>query len=163
VSRTGRLVFGRNPRRTAVRILVLAAAAFILFRWVLLPVRAQGISMRPTYESGQLKLVNRLAFTWGRPERGDIVAIRLAGERVVYIKRIVGLPGERLAIREGIVYIDDVPLPEPYVRFRRPWELAEVTVGPRHVFLIGDNRGMNAGDHDFGQVSASRIIGRVVF
>jgi signal peptidase I len=163
VTRIRRLIFGPNPRRTALRILVLAAASGIVFGWVLMPVRTEGISMQPTYQSGRLKLVNRLSYRWGDPRRGDIVALRLAGERVVYIKRIVGLPGERLAIREGIVYINDVALDEPYVRFRRPWTREEVVIGPRHYFVIGDNRGMNARDHTFGQVDRARIAGKVVF
>jgi signal peptidase I len=163
VPTTRRLIFGPNPRRTSVRILVLAAVAFAVFRWVLMPVRTEGISMRPTYESGKFTLVNRLAYRWKAPSRGDIVAVRLAGESVVYVKRIVGLPNERVAIRDGVVHIDDVPLQEPYVKFRRPWNRDEVVVGPRHYFLIGDNRGMNAGDHDFGQVNAARIVGEIVF
>ena len=59
---TRRLVFCANPRRTAVRVLVLASLSFVTFRWVLIPVRAEGISMLPTYDSGSLKFVNRLAY-----------------------------------------------------------------------------------------------------
>ena len=87
-----RIVFGSHPRRTAVRVLVLAAISFVTFRWVLIPVRTQGISMQPTYEPGALKFVNRLAFVQHPPSRGDVVAIRLAGPHVVYVKRIIALP-----------------------------------------------------------------------
>lgn len=146
-----------------MRVLVLAVVAFVVFTWVLLPVRAEGISMEPTYGSGSFRLVNRLAFRWGSPSRGDIVAIRLAGTRVVYVKRIVGLPGERLRIEDGQVIIDGQPLVEPYVRSRRPWNFAEVPIGPEEYFVVGDNRGMNMRDHAFGRVDASRIVGRVVF
>ena len=58
---TRRIVFGQNPRRTAVRVLVLATVSVVTFRWVLLPIRAEGISMLPTYQSGSLNFVNRLA------------------------------------------------------------------------------------------------------
>lgn len=158
-----RLVFGSNPRRTAVRILILTAVSFGTFRWILIPVRTQGISMQPTYESDHLTFVNRLAFVWRPPARGDIVAIRLAGPHVVYVKRIVGLPGERLEIVEGQVLIDASPLAEPYVRNRRPWDVPEVTLEKGEYFVIGDNRGMRAGDHDFGRVDAARILGRILF
>ena len=84
-----------------MRVLILALISFALFTWVLLPVRAQGISMEPTYEPGTFHLVNRLAFRWRDPVRGDVVAIRLAGTRVVYVKRIIGLPGEKLRIEAG--------------------------------------------------------------
>jgi signal peptidase I len=137
--------------------------SFALFKWVLLPVRAEGISMQPTYESGSLRLVNRLAFSGRPPSRGDIVAIRLAGTRVVYVKRIVGLPGERLDIVDGQVRINGTPLDEPYVVNRRSWDFGEVAIGPSEYFVVGDNRGMNMRDHSMGRVEANRLVGRVVF
>jgi signal peptidase I len=163
VSLTRRLIFGSNPRRTLVRVVVLAVVSFVAFRWVLIPIRAEGISMLPTYRSGSLNLVNRLAFTYRPPSRGDIVAIRLAGPHVVFIKRIIGLPGERLKIVHGQVFINGVPLEEPYVHDRQPWDVPEVTIPPRDYFVIGDNRQMRAADHSFGRADVSRIIGRVVF
>lgn len=158
-----RIVFGSHPRRTAVRVLVLAAMSFVTFRWVLIPVRTQGISMQPTYESGSLKFVNRLAFVRSPPSRGDIVAIRLAGPHVVYVKRIIALPGERVQIVQGQVLINGSPLPEPYVHNRRPWDVPEVTLTRSEYYVIGDNRGMRASDHDFGRVDAARLLGRIVF
>jgi signal peptidase I len=158
-----RIVFGANPRRTAVRIIGLIAVAVATFTWVLIPIRAEGISMLPTYESGSFKFVNKLAYKFSEPRRRDVVAIRLAGPNVLYVKRVVGLPGERVAIREGFVFINDVPLPEPYVHHRDAWDVAEVTVGPHEYFVIGDNRGMAARDHDFGRADASRIVGKVIF
>ena len=161
--RRTRFLIGRDPRWTAVRISVLIVVSFVLFRWVLLPVRAVGISMEPTYGSGSFRLVNRLSFRTEGPRRGDIVAIRLAGTRVLYVKRIIGLPGERLAIVGGHVHIDGVPLDEPYVRHRRAWDYGEITIGTTEYFVAGDNRGMELRDHALGRVDASRIVGRVVF
>jgi signal peptidase I len=163
VNLTRRIVFGRNPRRTAVRVLVLASISFITFRWVLIPMRAEGISMLPTYRSGSLNLVNRLAYLNEKPSRGDIVAIKLAGPHVLYVKRIIALPGERISLTEGQVYVNGAPLIEPYVRNRSPWDVPEVTLTSREYFVIGDNRGMRATDHDFGRVDSSRIVGRIVF
>jgi signal peptidase I len=163
VSLARRITFGSNPRRTAVRVLVLAAMSVVTFRWVLIPVRTQGISMQPTYESGRLNFINRLAFVRRAPARGDVVAIRLAGPHVVYIKRVIGLPGERLKIVQGQVYINDSALVEPYVRDRRPWEVPEITLTGSEYYVIGDNRGMRASDHDFGRVNAQRILGGIVF
>jgi len=158
-----RFVFGQNPRRTAVRVLVLAAISFITFRWVLIPIRTEGSSMLPTYTPDRLHFVNRLAYGAGGPARGDIVAIKMAGPHVLYVKRIVGLPGERVAIAGGQVQINGTPLTEPYVRHRRPWDVEEVILGQREYFVVGDNRGMSVGDHDFGRVEIDRILGRVVF
>jgi signal peptidase I len=163
VSLSRRLVFGANPRRTAIRILVLGALSFLIFGWVLTPIRVRGISMDPTYQDGALNLVNRAVYRFRAPARGDIVAIRLAGPSVLYVKRIVALPGERVAIVSGVVEVNGQPLAEPYVKQRRPWDVAEVTVGPREYFVIGDNRGMRVGDHDFGRVDVRRILGTLVF
>jgi signal peptidase I len=163
VTDTRRLIFGSNPRRTTIRVAVLALLSFILFKWVLLPVRAEGISMQPTYEPGTMHLVNRLSYGASGPDRGDVVAIRMPGGREVYIKRVVGLPGERVAIASGQILVDGRPIEEPYVRNKRPWTLAEIALGPDEYFVIGDNRGMNLADHTFGRAPRSRIIGRLVF
>ena len=125
--------------------------------------RAEGISMLPTYESGSLNFVNRLAYLYDKPDRGDVVGIKLAGPHVLYVKRIIALPGERVFLTGGQVYVNGVPLSEPYVRDRNPWDVPEVTLTGREYFVIGDNRGMRVKDHDFGRVDVSRIVGRVVF
>ena len=146
-----------------MRIAVLALLSFVTFGWVLTPIRVSGISMEPTYRDGTFNLVNRMIFSFRAPARGDVVAIRLAGPSVLYVKRIVALPSERVAIAAGVIEINGAPLAEPYVRNRQPWDVPEVTVGPREYFVIGDNRGMRAGDHDFGRVDARRLLGKLVF
>jgi signal peptidase I len=146
-----------------VRVLVLAAVSFVTFKWILIPIRTEGSSMLPTYGPGQLNLVNRMAYTSSSPARGDIVAIQMAGPHVLYVKRVIGLPGERVRVSEGLVQINGVTLTEAYVRNRRPWEVPEVTLGGNEYFVIGDNRGMAASEHDFGRVDRERILGRIVF
>ncbi|HXG54190.1 MAG TPA: signal peptidase I [Vicinamibacterales bacterium] len=163
MARVGRLLVGSNPRRTFVRVVILIAASAITFGWILLPIRAEGISMLPTYESGTLHFVNRLSYIAASPARGDVIAIRLAGDRVYYVKRVVALPGERVQIVDGTIHVNDVPLSEPYVKNRRPWNVDEVALTYQEYFVVGDNRGMNAADHDFGRAQRSRIVGRVVF
>lgn len=163
MSRVERLLIGKNPRRTFVRIIILVVLSAITFTQILVPIRAQGISMEPTYESGTLHFANRLSYLAAGPARGDIVAIRLAGDRVFYVKRIIGLPGEHVSIVEGVVHINGVALDEPYVKKRRPWNFDEVALTSQEYFVIGDNRGMNAADHDFGRALRSRIAGRMVF
>jgi signal peptidase I len=163
LSFTRRIIFGRHPRRTAVRILVLAGVAFVVFKWLLIPIRTDGPSMQPTYESNSFNIVNRMSYAFTTPGRGDVVAIRLAGPSLVIVKRVVGLPGERVAFVGGVVQINGVPLDEPYVRSRRPWDRAEVTLGAHEYFVVGDNRGMSQGNHKFGAVDEQRILGRVLF
>ena len=156
------LVLGRNPKTTFIRAAILIATAWLVFGVVLLPVRMEGISMMPTY-SGGINFANRYAYRWSPPERGDPVAVRMAGAGAVYVKRIVGLPGERVAIAAGVVLIDGEPLLEPHVLYKTMWNMDEVTVGPDEYFLIGDNRGMPMKYHDFGKAARDRIIGKMIF
>lgn len=146
-----------------MRVLALAVVAFITFTWVLIPIRTHGDSMVPTYRSDSFNLVNRLSYAFGEPARGDVVAIRLAGPRLVLVKRVIGLPGERVRFESGVVRINDAPLIETYVHYRRSWDLPEVTLGPHEYFAVGDNRGMPVALHSFGAVDRVRILGKVVF
>jgi len=158
-----RWVAGANPRRTAIRVAVLVVAAYITFTYVLLPVRGDGISMTPTIASGDLIFVNRLTYRFREPRRGDVVAIRMAGRSIVYVKRLIGLPGDRLKIDSGSVSINDEPLNEPYARKRDDWSLNEVTLGRDEYFVVGDNRTMAMPLHDMGTVPRARLIGARIF
>ena len=156
-------LFGRNPRATLIRAAALVAAAIVVFGWMLVPLRLSGISMLPTYTDGALNFANRASYWVREPARGDVVAIRMAGTSAVYVKRIIGMPGERLEIVEGTVTIDGEPLIESTVVRRAPWNLAPVAVGPDEFFVAGDNRSMRIEHHDLGRVRRSRIVGKLLF
>ena len=158
-----RLVFGRNPTRTLIRAAILIIAAFILFRFILLPVRVTGISMEPTYRDGKIDLINRLAYWRTPPKRGDVVAIRTSGFHVMNLKRIVGLPGETVAFKNGIVLIDGQPLEEPWVINRFPWQEPPRKLEPDQYFLVGDNRSMPQAQHKHLYASYKRIVGKVLW
>jgi len=155
-------LLGANPRATLIRAAVLIAGAIIVFGFILLPIRMEGISMLPTYGGG-INFANRYAYRWSPPQRGDAVAVRMAGEGVVFVKRIVGMPGERVGIEVGVVMINGEPLIESHVLYKTLWNMPEVTLGSDEYFLIGDNRGMPMKNHDFGKASRGRIIGKMVF
>jgi signal peptidase I len=157
------LLIGRSLGRSLVRGLSMALVLLLGSWFVLVPVRAHGPSMTPTYGDGQLLLVNRLAYRFGgEVRRGDVVAITLNGGKAVLVKRIIALPGERIRIDEGQVVIDDVPLDEPYCVYRLPWNILETRLGPDEVFVIGDNRSMLEKHHDFGRADRGRILGRLI-
>jgi len=157
-----KLVVGANPRRTLVRAVVVTVMAYLVFGHVLIPVRGEGPSMWPTLEDGQFVLVNRLAYWSSEPRRGDVVALEVAGGRVVYIKRIVGMPGERVRIDRGVVLVNDRALEEPYITRRSAWHVNEVQLGDREYLVIGDNRAMPQRLHDFGKARRERVLGRVI-
>lgn len=153
---------GRRPLHTLLRVVVILALAFVVFGYVLLPVRGEGPSMSPAIEDGDLVFVNRLGYWRSPPRRGDIVAVRLAGPRVVYVKRVVALPGEQVRIDQGTVFVNGAPLEEPYVVGRRPWTAGTTTLEDDQYLVIGDNRRMPMGSHAFGKVRRARILGPVV-
>ena len=158
-----RWIAGANPRRTLIRVLVLVTAAYIVLGYVLLPVRGVGISMEPTIESGDLIFINRLGYRFREPRRGDIVAVRLVGRSVVYVKRLVALPVDRLTIEAGTLSVNGSAYSEPYARKRDDWWLPEVTLGPDEYFVVGDNRSMRMENHEMGVAPRARLIGPRAF
>ena len=152
-------VAGSRPQRTLVRIAVLILGAYVVFGYVLMPVRGVGISMHPTIEQGDLLFINRLAYRFRSPVRGDIVAVRVAGESVVYVKRLLGLPGDRIRFVDGVLWRNREPVDEPYVTSRADWQLDEVTLGDDDYFVVGDNRSMPMAQHEFGTATRARLIG----
>jgi signal peptidase I len=158
-----RLVFGANPRRTLVRAVAIIIGSFILFGFVLRPIRIQGDSMYPAYKDKSINFVNRLAYLWRKPQRGDVVAVKTTGLHILYLKRVVGLPGETIAIAQGKVLIDGEPLDEPYVANRKAWDVEPLKLAPDQYYFIGDNRGMDQDLHEFGPAKAAKIAGKVLW
>ncbi|MGO8838826.1 MAG: signal peptidase I [Limisphaerales bacterium] len=171
---------GRNPKATLVRVTVLVITCFVTFKFILLPIRIEGISMLPTYKDRSVNLINRLAYVRQEPQRGDVVSIRfdreetneLAGipqaagwlktPHVMLLKRIVGLPGETVAFENGRVLINGEVLDEPYEKAPCDWNRPPVKVGPDEYFVVGDNRTMPWEGHVFGRALRSQIIGKVI-
>ena len=158
-----RVLIGRNPKRTLVRCIILVVVSLVVFKFVLQPIRVEGRSMLPTYKDRGIHFVYRLAYLFHGPRRGDVVAIRLlAGEHVMFMKRIVGLPGETVAFHQGCLYINGKPLDEPYVKLRSNWNHEPEQVGPDQYYVVGDNRGMSWADHTQGRPTRDLIVGKVV-
>jgi signal peptidase I len=156
-------VVGRNPKTTLVRILILAVICVAVFnRFVLLPIQVEGISMLPTYKDRSWNLVNRLAYLRHEPQRGDVVSIRLAGIHVMYLKRIIGLPGETVAFKNGRVLINGEVLDEPYEKSPCDWNRAPVTLDSDEYFVVGDNRTMPWEQHKLGIVHRDHIVGKAI-
>ncbi len=156
------ILVGRNPRLTVIRIVVLVSLVVLLRQYVVLPIRVEGISMLPTYPSNGLNFVNRLAYLSGEPKRGDVVAIRMAGENIMLLKRVVGLPGETVSFHRGQLVVDGEVTEEPYVKLPCRWEMPPVKVGPDEFYVVGDNRSMAWGDHTQGRAVRQKIVGRAI-
>jgi signal peptidase I len=157
-----RILIGRNPHRTAIRIVVVIVLSFVVFRFILLPIRVEGMSMMPAYRENRINFVNRLVYHFHPPERGDVVAIRTTGISIMYMKRIIGLPGETVGFHRGRAFINGKVLEEPYVRYKCNWEVAPKVLGKDEYYFVGDNRQMPVGDHTQGVASRHRIVGKVL-
>ena len=157
-ARWKRWVFGRNPRTTLLRILALTLTTAIVFRVILLPIRVTGQSMMPNYHDGRVNFINTFSYLRKRPQRGDVVAV-LTSQGEILLKRIVGLPGERVSFREGQVHINGELLQEPYTRSRIFARYRGVQLGPAEYFVAGDNRPITA----MVVVNSGKILGKVVF
>ena len=163
MSRWARIVaVGRNPRMTLVRVVVLIVAGFVIYKFVLLHIQIVGISMLPTYLDRSKHFVNQLAYVWHEPRRGDVVAIRMAGLHEMYMKRIIGLPGETVAFVDGRVLINGEALDEPYEKTACVWNRDPVKLGSTEYFVVGDNRTMPIELHTFGKVERARIVGKAI-
>jgi signal peptidase I len=160
-----RLVFGKNPSVTLVRILLLIIVSLVVFKFILIPIRVTGDSMYPTFKNGQIRFVNRFAYLRHPPQRGDVVAVEFQGQRVLLLKRIVGLPNERFSVFNGDVYINGELLSEPYAHGKITYEptrrpgttTTPINLGPTDYEVIGDNRPVSEGY----QKDRVQIIGKV--
>lgn len=156
-------MFPRVNRRLIVRLLVVAACAYGFFGFVCLPMHIRGASMEPTYRDGGFTFVWRPMYWFREPRRHEVVLVRLAGPRVMYLKRVVALDGELVEFRSGTLYINGSPLVEPYVKLPCDWNQAPVRVRSGAVYIVGDNRSVPIEEHQFGQVDKKRIAGGMVW
>ncbi|HET6274361.1 MAG TPA: signal peptidase I [Candidatus Cybelea sp.] len=155
-----RFVHWRPVANLALQLAVLAALIAAFF--VRLP-QVSGLSMEPHIRSGEYVVINTMAYRLGVPRRGDIVAFRHDGDsRAIFIKRTIGVPGDRIRIDRGIVYVNGTKLDEPYVRHADTRSFGTVAIPPGSVYVLGDNRAESEDSRFFGPVSDSQLVGRAV-
>jgi len=157
----------------------LAVILFLVINVISARVRVEGFSMLPTLDNGEYVLISRLAYKIGEYHRGDIIVFRppmypdapfwqrlfgLPGfddNYEDYIKRIIGLPGETVRIANGSVYINDVPLKEPYIAappdYSNEWAVPE-----GQLFVLGDNRNNSADSHAWGFLPEANVLGKAL-
>jgi signal peptidase I len=119
-------------------------------------------SMIPTLEIGDRVLVNKFIYRFTEPERGDIIVFQsVDSSNEDLIKRVVGLPGDKIAVRGGKLFVNGEPQKEPYTNKKLPDRsfFAKTTVPKDHVFVMGDNRGNSADSRVFGPLPKKNIEG----
>ena len=126
--------------------------------------RVYGQSMEPNLHTDQRLVIEKLSYRWHGPQRGDVVVLHdPGGSPELLIKRVVGLPGERVTIADGRVYIDGVALDEPYLTQPTQGSGRSWVVQPLHIFVMGDNRSASRDSRIFGTVPLDQIVGHAVF
>jgi len=151
-----------NIKKILGLVLLVLVCEFCLFRWWFTPFIISGDSMFPTLKPNNHYYVNRLAFTFDSPARGDIVIVRdVDGELIV--KRVVALPGETLEIKNDAVFINGVRLPEPYIKARWDgWIFAPTVLRKQSYFLIGDNRFKSQNQFVYGIYQERDFVGKLL-
>lgn len=140
---------------------LLSLVLFLAINAISARIRVESISMQPTLYAGDFIIVNKLAYKLGSPGRGDIVIFHYPPNPDIepYIKRVVGLPGETVRVHAGRVYINDVPLNEPYVAADPNYE-GTWAVPQDALFVLGDNRNKSSDSHSWGMVPLDNVIGK---
>lgn len=141
-------------------ILVSLAIFFFVYIFLVQPHRVKGESMMPNFHDGELLLTEKVTYRFSQPDRGDVIVFRAPNTtNVDYIKRVIGLPGEQVRVKDGSVFINGEKLDEPY-ETQLTSGTEEVTIGEDQYFVLGDNRGASSDSRSFGLISKNAIRGR---
>ncbi len=124
-------------------------------------------SMEPTLEINDRLIIEKISYRFREPQRGDVVVFkptaRLIEEnykRAAFIKRIIGLPGDKIEVKGGRVYVDDRPLQEKYIAEEPQYDYGPVTVPEDSYLVLGDNRNNSYDSHSWGFVPRQKLIGK---
>jgi signal peptidase I len=141
-------------------------ASVLIITFLYQPVRVEGTSMLPRLEDRDRVFINKFVYHIAAIHRGDIVVFRYPRDpEKSYIKRVIALPGDRLRIDNGEVYVNGKLQPEPYVpeEYRDTRSLAAMVVPDDEYFVMGDHRSISSDSREFGPVDRDLIYGKAVF
>jgi signal peptidase I len=146
-------------------LIAFAISAFIIF-FLYQPVHVEGTSMLPMLQDKDLLFVNKFVYRFESVHRGDVVVFLYPHDHTKsYIKRVIAVPGDRLRIDHGRVFLNGNLLPEPYVpkRFSDDRSQPEMTIPKGEYFVMGDHRSISSDSRDFGTVPGPLIYGKAAF
>jgi signal peptidase I len=163
---------GSSFFRELAEVVLLAVILYIGISFAVQTVHVEGLSMFATLDDNDYLIANKIDYRLHAPQRGDIIILRPPNNNSTdFIKRVIALPGERLLIRDGVVYIDGHRLIEPYVPEAwvvfNNWPVTGSSNGmvipPNQYFVMGDNRNKSQDSRYFGPIGRDRIDGRAWF
>lgn len=152
----------RSALREVVETVLFTLIIYVLVRHFLFEnYRVVGYSMTPTLENDQFLVVNKLGYRLHEPQRGDIIVFRdpRNPDRKL-IKRLIGLPGETLDIKQGQVFVNGQPLDELYIRNPGHYSMPPTPIPPDQYFVLGDNRNNSSDSHNWGTLPIGEIVGK---
>jgi signal peptidase I len=157
--------------RELAEVVVLAVILYWIISVAVQAVHVEGLSMWATLDDNDYLIANKFDYHFHNPERGDIIILRPPTDNSKdFIKRVIALPGERILIRAGVVYInghrlDEPYLPEAWISYTE-WPSNNSNgqvMGPNQYFVMGDNRNRSQDSRIFGPITRDRIDGRAWF
>lgn len=161
------VALGREVRAFLRDLALTVLVAIVIVAFVIQPVRVEGTSMLPRLHDGERIFVNKFIYKFEPIRRGDIVVFWYPNDpSKSFIKRVIGLPGETISIRRGVVHINGEPLPEPYLDpnlHTREENMPPVYVREHYYFVMGDNRDSSNDSRQWGLVPEKYIYGKAVF
>jgi len=145
--------------------LVALISTFLIYKFLAQPFLVQGASMEPNFRSGDYLLVDEISYRFREPKRGEVVIFRYPGDRsVFYIKRVIGLPNDKIEFKSSKIFINGEALEERYLSA----EVETLPVGEYRIileenqyFVIGDNRSFSSDSRRWGPILREDIIGTV--
>jgi signal peptidase I len=147
--------------RETIETVVLTLLIFFLIRTFIQNFRIEGASMEPNMHDGQYLIISKVTYWFHSPQRGDVVVFDFPRDpNRQFIKRIIGLPGDNLEIKQGRVFINSQLLEEPYSPNASTYSWGPVTIGPDEYFVLGDNRPYSSDSHSGWMLPRDNIIGK---
>ena len=147
--------------RQVLAVVLIAIGVFFLSRATVQSFVVLGNSMQPSFEDGQRLLVSKVVYRLHEPRIGEVIVFRpLTGSRD-FIKRIIALPGDTIEIKDGVVYVNDSALDEPYIAAAPRYDLPREEIPEGEYFVLGDNRNNSNDSHSWGTLPRENIIGKV--
>jgi signal peptidase I len=147
-------------------LLISAIVSILIITFLYQPVRVEGTSMLPRLEDHDRLFINKFVYHIESIHRGDIVVFHYPRDpEKSYIKRVIGLPGDRISIEDGRVWLNGIALHEGYVpdRYRDSRSMAEMVIPDDTYFMMGDHRSISSDSREFGPVERDLIYGKAVF
>ncbi|MDR0897171.1 MAG: signal peptidase I [Oscillospiraceae bacterium] len=153
---------GREIFEWVMVVVVAVAAALLIRTFIFEPVRVDGESMINTLQDGEYMIVTKYDYWLGDPERFDVVICRYPNRGMTnFVKRVVGLPGDEVAVSGGVLYLNGEAVDEPYIDYPPYYTLDPYTVPEGQYFVLGDNRASSNDSHSVGPLARNQIKGHV--